>query len=131
MRPPGDPPIFVFALVAVPCLVLMAAAVPLMRRRVPPNAWYGLRVPATLADREIWYAANVRAGRGLFGLALLDLGLLVALPQLAPGLHGSARVLVPLWMLAGGAVSVGAYGWWYAARLRAARRRGARSDEPA
>ena len=62
MRPPGDPPFFVSALVAVPCrLVLMAVAVPLARRRVPPNAWYGLRVPATFADREVWYAANARA----------------------------------------------------------------------
>ena len=39
--------------------------VPLMRRRVPRNGWYGFRIGATLRDDEIWYVVNERGGRHL------------------------------------------------------------------
>ena len=48
----------VFALTG---LLLAGLAVPLMRRRVPPNGLYGLRVAATFADEEVWYEANARS----------------------------------------------------------------------
>jgi hypothetical protein len=47
------------------------AAVPLIRRKVRPNAWSGFRVRETLADPEIWYAANAYAGKYLVGLGLV------------------------------------------------------------
>lgn len=47
-------------------VLLMALAVPLMRRRVPPNPLYGLRVRATFADSFVWYEANAANGRDLF-----------------------------------------------------------------
>jgi hypothetical protein len=49
-------------------LLLAALAIPLMRKVVPPNRWYGFRIPLTLQDRQTWYAANAWAGRRLLFL---------------------------------------------------------------
>lgn len=52
---------------------LMAAiSVPLIRRKVKPNPWYGFRVKATLEDSDVWYAVNEFAGKCLLvaGLAI-------------------------------------------------------------
>jgi len=54
-------PISVVLLVAG--VVLMAVALPLVRGRVPPNRFYGVRVPTTLANERAWYSANARVGR--------------------------------------------------------------------
>src|SRR3954470_14683070 len=60
-------------------LLMAALAVPLMRRKVGPNALYGFRVRRTLEDPRVWYDANAFAGRCLFcsgigtGLACLAL----------------------------------------------------------
>ena len=51
-------------------LILAGIAIPLMRRRVPRNVWYGYRTRATLADDEIWYASNAHFGRGLLRACL-------------------------------------------------------------
>jgi hypothetical protein len=65
--------------VAFPLIGLASLLVgwPLARRRVPPNRWYGLRLPATMANPAIWYEANavcgedlVRLGAVLFTVAL-------------------------------------------------------------
>jgi hypothetical protein len=42
--------------------LLVALGWPLATRRVRPNRWYGLRVPATFADTGVWYDANAIAG---------------------------------------------------------------------
>lgn len=44
-------------------LLLIAVSVPLIRRRVRPNGFYGLRVPATFTDEWVWYEANAAMGR--------------------------------------------------------------------
>ena len=54
-------------------LLLMGLSLPLMFRRVKPNYFYGLRVPATFADEFVWYEANARSGRDLFTLGLVEL----------------------------------------------------------
>jgi uncharacterized membrane protein len=46
-------------------LLLAGLAIPLMRKVVPPNRWYGFRIPLTLQDRQTWYAVNAWAGRRL------------------------------------------------------------------
>ncbi len=46
-------------------VVLIGIGMPLLRERVPPNPWYGLRTPKTCSDRKIWYAANRVCGRDL------------------------------------------------------------------
>lgn len=61
-------------------VLLVALAVPLMRRRVPPNG-YGLRVPATLADEWVWYEANARCATGMLALGVLVAGMALVLPM--------------------------------------------------
>ncbi len=48
-------------------LLFAGIGVPLARRRVPRNPWYGFRVPKTLRDDAVWYPANAYAGRLLIG----------------------------------------------------------------
>jgi hypothetical protein len=45
--------------------LLILVAVPLALRKIPPNAAYGFRMRATMANDKIWYAANAHFGRGL------------------------------------------------------------------
>jgi uncharacterized membrane protein len=52
-------------------LVLMGLAVPLTQRKIPPNGWYGFRIPRTLNDPDVWYRANAVAGRWLFATGLV------------------------------------------------------------
>lgn len=48
-------------LVADALFVLLA--IPLLRRRVRPNPWYGYRTRATLSDEAVWYEANAYFAR--------------------------------------------------------------------
>jgi uncharacterized membrane protein len=102
-------------------LLLVGVSLPMMRRRVPPNSLYGLRVPATFADEWVWYEANARSGRdmalfgGLFVLAVL---LLPLVPGLTPELYTAACAA----LLTGGVIACAAVGWRRANRLLAERR---------
>lgn len=51
--------------------VLVAASLPLIRRRVKPNGFYGIRVPAAFASEENWYAINAYGGRLMLRFAAL------------------------------------------------------------
>lgn len=44
-------------------VLMVFLGMPLWRALVPPNRWYGLRLPATLGKPSVWYAANARFGR--------------------------------------------------------------------
>lgn len=48
-------------------LLTIAAALPLILRRVRMNHWYGVRVPAAFASEEAWFAINRYGGRLLLG----------------------------------------------------------------
>ena len=66
-------------------LLMVVLAVPLIRRKVKPNGFYGFRVPQTLSDPEVWYAVNAHFGRRLLvtGVATtLAALLLYTLPDL-------------------------------------------------
>ena len=56
--------------------LLLLLSLPLMWRWVPPNRFFGLRIPSTLRNRSVWYDANARSARHLFmlglGLVLLE-----------------------------------------------------------
>jgi uncharacterized membrane protein len=54
-------------------LLMMGVATPLIRRRIGPNHAYGLRIPATFADREVWFEANAKSGRDFFVLGIVQL----------------------------------------------------------
>ena len=93
-------------------LLLIALGWPLARRRIKPNRWYGLRVPATFADERVWYEANATAGRdmmlvgsavGAAGLLLPVLGLranLVSVTCAAILTVGSLAATLRCWRLA-------------------------------
>jgi uncharacterized membrane protein len=74
-------------------LLLIALSVPLIRRKVRPNAWYGFRVRQTLADPDTWYAANVFAGKYLLGVGLVTVLAAVGLYRV-PGITLDVYALV-------------------------------------
>ncbi|MEZ4552887.1 MAG: SdpI family protein [Dehalococcoidia bacterium] len=94
---------------------------------VRPNHFYGVRTPATYADRRVWRDANRRSGKGLIALgaavALFSLLLLVA--------PGERWPLALFALLAGTAVWAGASVWYASQRLAYYRRidRGMASEE--
>ena len=62
-------------------LLLIGVSVPLIRRSVPPNPWYGFRTPKTLGDSRVWYDANEFSGRMLLRAGVVTvLGTLVLAP---------------------------------------------------
>src|SRR5438445_9865769 len=46
-------------------LIFVGLGIPLATRRIPPNRWYGFRVPKTMAAEGIWFDANEVVGRDL------------------------------------------------------------------
>ena len=77
---------------------------------VGPNAWYGVRIPATFADERVWRDTNRRSGRLLM---LIEAGTLaiglwaLAAPHLTP--------YVLAWLL-GGVLAMAVDAFRYAAR---------------
>ena len=55
--------LFILASQAVVAAAMAGLAIPLCRRKVPPNIGYGFRVRRTLEDPAVWYEANAHAGR--------------------------------------------------------------------
>lgn len=105
-------------------LLLMGISVPLVRRRVPPNGLYGLRVPATRRDAAVWYEANAQHGRDMMGVGAFVVACAVALPITTP-LTAEAYSLGMSALLVVGAVGAGGVGWRRANRLLDERQRAA------
>lgn len=103
-----------FAFPAVGAL-LVGLGWPLARRRVGPNRWYGLRLPATFADERVWYEANAVAGRDmmLVGVAVAGAGLLLP----AIGAHGNLVAVSCAAILTIGSLAGTLRGWRLANRL--------------
>ena len=53
--------------------VYIALGIPLFRRQVKPNSWYGCRTTKTMSNERIWYAVNRVTGRDMIaaGIAVL------------------------------------------------------------
>jgi uncharacterized membrane protein len=49
----------------VACVIVAAAAVPLMLRLIPQNPVYGLRTERTLTQQSAWFEVNAFGGRAL------------------------------------------------------------------
>jgi uncharacterized membrane protein len=105
---------------ALGCL-LVVIGWPLARRRVGPNRWYGLRVPATFADEAVWYEANAVAGRDLIALGALVIVLALTLPTFA-GLRGRTFALTCASVAAAGSLIMSVRAWRLANRLLRQRR---------
>jgi uncharacterized membrane protein len=102
-------------------LLLMVIGWPLAARRVGPNRWYGLRVPATFADERVWYDANALAGRDLVALGALLVVLSLGLPAVA-GVRGTGFAIVAAAMAVVGSLLTTVRGWRAANRLLRERR---------
>jgi hypothetical protein len=61
-------------------IVLILSSIPLMLRWVPPNRFFGFRIPVTLRDTSIWYDANALCARHMLVLGLLLVSLEFVLP---------------------------------------------------
>jgi hypothetical protein len=70
----------------------IAIALPLLRRRIGPNPWYGFRLPRTMNNVDRWYAVNAYAARYLLrsGVATLIAAPVVAL---VPGMVAEVYAL--------------------------------------
>ena len=78
--------------------VLVVLSIPLILRWVPPNRFYGFRIPSTLRSTSVWYDANALAGRHLLMLGLFLVALEFLLPRSA--LVGTLRVVAALGLAA-------------------------------
>ena len=97
-------------------LVLIMLGWPLAARRVRPNRWYGLRVPATFADETVWYDANAVTGRDMVGLGILVLSIALVLPHLGE-LRRETYAGVCAGVLGLGSLLLAGRGWRLANRL--------------
>jgi len=102
--------------------LLHLLAGPLIRRRVPPNRGYGLRVPATFSDESVWYDANEASGRDMRQVAricavLTAVGFLAPIPDGIFGLVLASASVVAL-------LTVAVVGTRRANRMLRARRAG-------
>ena len=55
--------------------IFSALAVPLIRKKVKVNSWYGIRLPRTIENEDVWYEVNSIMGKYMFAFGLLISGL--------------------------------------------------------
>ena len=51
--------------------LLILAGLPLIFKVVPPNRWYGFRLPGAMISPEVWYDINALGGKMLIGSMVL------------------------------------------------------------
>jgi hypothetical protein len=64
-------------------LALVGIAVPMARRQIKPNPWYGFRTQRALAHPTIWYDVNEYSGRMLMRAGFATAALAVAMAPIA------------------------------------------------
>jgi uncharacterized membrane protein len=102
-------------------ILLMVLGWPMAARRIRPNRWYGLRVPATFSDDQVWYDANAVAGRDIMRLGAVIVVVAVGLPLVAtlpePVYTGICAAILGV-----GSLILAVRGWRLANRLLRERR---------
>lgn len=98
-------------------LLIIGLAIPLIRRRVRPNPWYGLRIPATLRDERVWFEANAASGRDFLGLGVAHAAVALGLPL--TGISSTTYAVANATLLVVGVLTVAVVGIVRANRLRA------------
>ena len=104
-------------------ILFVALAWPLANRRIPPNRWYGLRVPATFADETVWYDANAVAGRDMVALGTVGTVIALMLPHLVH-LRSEIYAAILAAVFGLGSLVLAIRGWRLANRLLRNRRNG-------
>ena len=57
--------------------IFSALAVPLIRRKIKINNWYGIRLPQTMENEKVWYEVNSIMGKYLFGWGIFILCVII------------------------------------------------------
>lgn len=52
-------------------LIFSGLSIPLIRRKVKINSWYGIRIPQTMDNEKVWYEVNEIVGKYIFVLGML------------------------------------------------------------
>ena len=52
-------------------VLFIAISIPLIKRKVKINNWYGVRLPQTMKNEEIWYEVNEKSGKNLFAFGTI------------------------------------------------------------
>jgi hypothetical protein len=60
-----EPRLQLLVIFLVSAVVTVALGVPLKKRKIKPNWFYGFRTPATLKDEVLWYDVNEKTGTDL------------------------------------------------------------------
>ena len=47
-------------------IAFSALAIPLIRKKIKINNWYGIRIPQTMDDEDVWYEVNAIMGKYIF-----------------------------------------------------------------
>ena len=86
-------------------ILLVLVSIPLVLRRVPPNHFYGFRVPATHRNRSVWYDVNAAAGWEFILLGVVMVTLEFMLPRVTQTVRpiafaGLALIIIVNWRLA-------------------------------
>lgn len=56
-------------------ILFAALALPLIKRKVKINSWYGIRIPQTMENEKVWFKVNSIMGKYLFVLGIFISGL--------------------------------------------------------
>jgi len=59
--------------------LLALLSIPLMRRKIPPNWFYGFRTQKTIDNPQLWYVVNQYSARRLFWTAIVFVATAVGL----------------------------------------------------
>lgn len=86
--------------------VLVLAAVPLILRWVPPNRWYGFRLPGARLDPQLWYEVNAVGGKLFAGAMVICLAVNLLLLWKGPqgvrhylGWINAGLILLSFWLV--------------------------------
>ena len=87
-------------------IITIIAGLPLKRRKIKPNWFYGFRTPATLKDEALWFDVNEKAGKDMLVLGNVLAVLAAAMfgLKVVPGAFTGVCVA---WILMGSALLVG------------------------
>lgn len=75
-------------------VIYTALGVPLALGRIAPNDWYGVRIPKTMANRDVWYSMNRTCGRSMIVCGVLSL-IIAFLLHMFWGAESAVKLLIP------------------------------------
>jgi uncharacterized membrane protein len=63
---------------------MVTISLPMARKQVAPNPWYGFRTKQTLSNPDVWYAANAYSGRLMIKGSIINIALIVLMFNCVP-----------------------------------------------